>query len=300
MGGRASSGIFRGLAPPGAADYTSGMMKPLLVLVLLAVASVGGAADAPPVKKRWSKKAGQSPSAQPGARVERKKPGFDPAGEGLTQTGGGSISGGGEAVVGAGISKGGADKRAKANPGAGSSSGGGGGAAGGAPAAAAPSRSFEKAKVAVSVSPGGPWAVNGEVCNTGAVYSRTTGVDRAKPPRGCASPFDSKDCLDVSKHRDFLPNEWVDPFTIQTVVNGPDYPAGKYAMYLSDAKKAVKQVGFATLKSCAPPAPKCGWTSPDPVIGPCNGPGCNAPPCSLANRGAQGMGGGGLWTCVCN
>ncbi len=277
------------------------MMKPLLILVLLSVASVSGAADAPPVKKRWTKTTG-SPSAQPGARIERKKPGFDPAGGGLTQTGGGAISGGGEAVVGAGISKGAADKQAKANAGGGSSSGGGGGAA--ASGAAAPSKSFEKAKVAVSVSPNGPWAENGEVCNTGKVYSRTTGLDRAKPPKGCASPFASKDCLDVSKHRVFLPNEWVDPFTLQTVVNGPDYPAGKYGMYLSDSKNAVKQVGFATLKTCAPPPPPapagCRWETNEPVIGPCGGPGCSGNvPCSMANRGAQGMGGGGTWTCVC-
>lgn len=280
------------------------MMKPLFVLVLLSVASVSGAADAPPVKKRWTRTTGQSPSAQPGARVERKKPGFDPAGDGLTQTGGGVISSGGEAVVGAGISKGAADKRAKANPGGGSSSGGGGGAAAsGAPAA---SKSFEKAKVMVSVSPDGPWAQNGEVCNTGKVYSRTIGLDRAKPPKGCASPFASKDCLDVTKHREFLANEWLDPFTIQTVVNGPDYPAGKYGMYLSDSKNSVKQVGYATLKTCAPPAPPpapagCRWETHEPVVGPCGGPGCSGTvPCTTANQGAQGMGGGGTWTCVCH
>lgn len=288
------------------------MMKPLLVLALLTVASAGGAADAPPAKKRWTKTTG-SPSAQPGARVESKKPGFAPAGDGLTQSGGGVISGGGEAVVGAGISKGAADKQAKANPGGGSSSGGGGGAAAsGAPAAQAPSKSFEKAKVSVSVSPNGPWAENGEVCNTGKVYSRTTGLDRNKPPKGCASPYASKDCLDVTKHRVFLANEWLDPFTIQTVVNGPDYPAGKYGMYLSDSKNAVKQVGYATLKACAPPPPPaappapaapagCRWETREAVIGPCGGPGCSGTvPCTTANQGAQGMGGGGTWTCVCH
>lgn len=290
------------------------MMKPLLFLALLSVASVSGAADAPPVKKRWTKTTGQSPSAQPGARVESKKPGFAPAGDGLTQSGGGVITGGGEAVIGAGISKGAADKQAKANAGGGSSSGGGGGgAAGGATAAPAPSKSFEKAKVAVSVSPNGPWVQNGEVCNTGKVYSRTTGLDRSKPPKGCASPFASKDCLDVTKHRVFLANEWLDPFTIQTVVNGPDYPAGKYGMYLSDSQKAVKQVGYATLKTCAPPPPPapaapppapagCRWNCPSFVIGPCDGPGCSASsnPCTMANRGATGQGGGCTWTCQCN
>ncbi|MBI2385583.1 MAG: hypothetical protein HYV14_06180 [Elusimicrobia bacterium] len=274
------------------------MKPPLLLLAFLSLAAAAGAADAPPAKKKsWAKPSGSSPSAQPGARVERRKPGFAPGGEGLSQTGGGAISSGGESVAGAGVSRGAADKRAKPNPGAGSSSGGGG-AAGGASASA--SKSFEKAKMSVSVSSNGPWVQNGEACNTGKVYSRTTGVDRAKPPKGCASPFDSKDCLDVAKHREFLPNEWVDPFTIQTVVNGPDYPAGKYAMYLSDSKKSVKQVGFATLKACAPPAPACRWTSPDAVIGPCNGPGCSNPPCSTANKGAQGMGGGGMWTCTCD
>lgn len=241
------------------------MKIPLLVLAFLCLAAAAGAADAPPAKKKWTKSSGQSPSAQPGARVERKKTGFERPGEGLTRTGDGAVSGGG-----------------------------GGGSA------ASSSKSFAKTKVAVSASPSGPWAVNGEVCRTGSVYSRTTGVDRGKPPKGCASPFDSKDCLDVAKHRDFLPNEWVDPFTIQTVVNGPDYPAGKYAMYLSDSKNSVKQVGFATLKDCAPPAKTCRWTSPDAVIGPCSGPGCGSPPCSTANQGAQGMGGGGMWTCTCN
>lgn len=283
------------------------MRSLLVVLAFSSFAAAAGAADAPPAKKRWTKAAGQSPSAQPGARVENKKPGFAPAGDGLTQSGGGAISGGGDAVVGAGISKGAADKRPAANPGAGASSGGGGGAA--ASRAPAASKSFEKAKVSVSVSPNGPWVQNGEVCNTGKVYSRTTGLDRSKPPKGCASPFASKDCLDVTKHREFLPNEWLDPFTIQTVVNGPDYPAGKYGMYLSDSKKDVKQVGFATLKTCAPPPPPaappapagCRWETHEAVIGPCGGPGCSGTvPCTAANQGAQGMGGGGTWTCTCH
>lgn len=286
------------------AGYTQAMMIPFFALAFLLMPFPGVAADAPvsgPIEtraKKRAKSAPQSPSALPGARVERRKPGYETPEGAVTNGGGGVISDGGESLPGgAGISRGAADKRPAANAGAGSSSGGGGGGGGGA---AAPSKSFEKAKLSVSVSPTGPWVQNGEVCNTGKVYSRTTGLDRTKPPKGCASPFASKDCLDVSKHRAFLPNEWVDPFTIVTVVNGPDYPAGKYAMYLSDAKNAVKQVGFATLKTCAAPVKTCRWETPDFVVGPCGGPGCSGSvPCSTANQGAQGMGGGGTWTCVC-
>lgn len=288
------------------------MMIPLLALAFLLLPLPGAAAAAPvsgPIEtrtKKRAKSAPQSPSAVPGARVERRKPGYEAPGGAVTSGGGGVISDGGEALPGgAGVTRGAADKRPGVNAGAGSSSGGGGGGGAGGGGAAAPSKSFEKAKMSVSVNPTGPWVQNGEVCNTGKVYSRTTGLDRTKPPKGCASPFASKDCLDVTKHRAFLPNEWVDPFTIVTVVNGPDYPAGKYGMYLSDSKNAVKQVGFATLKTCAPPPPPpapagCRWETNEPVIGPCGGPGCSGNvPCSMANRGAQGAGGGGTWTCVC-
>lgn len=238
-------------------------MKPLLVLALLALAAASGAEDNQSVAPREKKLKTQVEDAPPQLN-------------GSTAGGG---SGRAEFVLGAGPAK-----KKPAKP--------------GLPPAKS-TQSFAKAKVSVSVSPSGPWVQNGEVCGSAAVYSRTTGLDRNKPPKGCASPFDSSDCLDVSKHRDFLPSEWIDPFTIQTVVNGPDYPSGKYAMYLSYSKTDVKQVGFATLKACAAPAPTCRWNSPDAVIGPCMGPGCNNPPCSMANRGAQGMGGGGLWTCTC-
>lgn len=296
------------------AGYTQAMMIPLLALAFLLLPLPGSAADPPvsgPIEtrtKKRAKSAPQSPAAVPGARVERRKPGYETPGGAVTSGGDGVISNGGEALPGgAGISRGAADKKPAANAGSGSSSGGGGGGGAGG-GAAAPSKSFEKAKLSVSVSPTGPWVQNGEVCNTGKVYSRTTGLDRTKPPKGCASPFASKDCLDVTKHRAFLPNEWVDPFTIQTVINGPDYPAGKYGIYLSDSKNAIKQVGFATLKTCAPPPPPaappapagCRWETNEPVIGPCGGPGCSGNvPCSMANRGAQGAGGGGTWTCIC-
>lgn len=284
------------------------MMQPLLLLACLLLPLPGAAADAPvsgPIEtrtKKRAKSAPQSPAALPGARVERRKPGYEtPAGT-ATSDGGGAISDGGESLpAGAGITRGAADKKPAANAASGSSSGGGGGGATGAGGKVAPSKSFEKAKMSVSVNPTGPWVQNGEVCNTGKVYSRTTGLDRTKPPKGCASPFASQDCLDVKKHRAFLPEEWVDPFTIMTVVNGPDYPAGKYGMYLSDSKNAVKQVGFATLKTCAVPVKTCRWETRDFVVGPCGGPGCSGTvPCTTANQGAQGMGGGGTWTCVCN
>lgn len=170
-----------------------------------------------------------------------------------------------------------------------------------APTAPPPaSKSFEKAKVLVSNSPTGPFVQDGTVCGSGQVYTRTTGLDRTKPPMGCASPFASEDCMDVKNHRKFEPNEWLDPFTIQTIVNGGDYPAGKYGMYLSYSKTDVKRVGVATLKTCAAPALKCGWETRDFVIGPCGGPGCSGSvPCTTANRGATGQGGGGTWTCVC-
>lgn len=171
------------------------------------------------------------------------------------------------------------------------------------PAAAPPaSKSFEKAKVLTSNSPSGPFVQDGTVCGSGQVYTRTTGLDRTKPPMGCASPFESNDCMDVKNHRKFEPGEWLDPFTIQTIVNGADYPAGKYGMYLSYSKTDVKRVGFATLKSCAPPALKCAWETHEFVVGPCDGPGCSGEAkmaCTTATRGATGRGGGGTWTCVC-
>lgn len=172
------------------------------------------------------------------------------------------------------------------------------------PAAAATTttKSFEKAKVLVSNSPTGPFVQDGTVCGSGQVYTRTTGLDRTKPPMGCASPFESNDCMDVKNHRKFEPGEWLDPFTIQTIVNGADYPTGKYGMYLSYSKTDVKRVGVATLKSCAPAALKCAWETHEFVVGPCDGPGCSGEakmPCSMATRGATGRGGGGTWTCVC-
>lgn len=241
------------------------MKTPLPALVFLALAAASGAEDNRSAAPREKKLKTQVEDAAPQLN-------------GSTADGGGS--GRAEFVLGAGPSK-----KKPAKP--------------GLPPPKA-TQSFAKAKVSVSVSPSGPWVQNGEVCGSAAVYSRTTGLDRNKPPKGCASPFDSSDCLDVSKHRDFLPSEWVDPFTIQTVVNGPDYPSGKYAMYLSYSKTDIKQVGFATLKTCAAPAPTCRWDTREAVIGPCGGPGCNGSvPCTTANRGQTGAGGGGTWTCVC-
>lgn len=164
------------------------------------------------------------------------------------------------------------------------------------PSASSP---FAKAATYVSNSPTGPWVKDAPVCNTGTVYSRTTGVDQTKPPKGCASPAVSDGCLKFEAHRTFLPTEWVDKTTIQTVVKGSDYPPGQYGIYLSYSAKDITRIGVVTLKNCAPPALKCGWTSPDFVIGPCNGPNCSNPPCGPGNRGEQGRGGGGLWTCTC-
>ncbi|UPT73635.1 MAG: hypothetical protein M0D55_17520 [Elusimicrobiota bacterium] len=54
--------------------------------------------------------------------------------------------------------------------------------------------------------------------------------------------------------------------------------------------------------AAAPPAQRsCMWETKNFVVGPCNGPGCNANahPCGVSNAGATGEGGGGTWTCVC-
>ena len=152
-------------------------------------------------------------------------------------------------------------------------------------------------KVYVSNSPTGPWSENGTACRAGKVYTRTTGVDRAHPPKGCASPLDSAGCLNTSNHRDFLASEWVDPHTLQTVVNGTDFPAGQYGFYLNTAKSGVQLAGTATLTACATGG-ACGRTTGEFVVGPCNGPGCSSAGCSKQNEGAKGTG-GGVWTCTC-
>jgi|GEM_PF-5895305 len=109
---------------------------------------------------------------------------------------------------------------------------------------------FASIKTFVSTGVAGPWQ-NDPVCNTNKVYVRVTGVNRSNPPKGCATPAaHSADCLDLSKHRSYTAAEWIDDTTIQTVVNGPDYPIGNYDFYLSYGTSA-KKVGSGSLKSCA-------------------------------------------------
>lgn len=244
------------------------MKIPLLVLAFISMAAVGGAQDDQPAPRERKLKTQVVAGSAASGEVESggRKPGRQ------------------EFVIGAGPGK-----KAPAKP------------APPSPAPAQTSKSFEKAKVLTSNSPSGPFVKDGTVCAAGQVYTRTTGLDRTKPPMGCASPFESNDCMDVKNHRKFEPNEWLDPFTIQTVVNGGEYPVGKYGMYLSFSKTDVKRVGFATLKACAAPAKTCRWDTREPVIGPCGGPGCSGNvPCTTSNQGATGQGGGGTWTCVCN
>lgn len=241
------------------------MKIPLLVLAFIAAAAASGAEDAPRERKLKTQVVAGSSST------------------GEVETNGGKKPDRQEYVLGAGPGK-----KAPAKP------------PKPAPAPAPTTKSFEKTKVLTSNSTTGPFVQDGTVCATGQVYTRMTGLDRTKPPKGCASPFASNDCMDVKYHRKFEPNEWLDPFTIQTVVNGAEYPIGKYSMYLSFSKNDVKRVGFATLKTCAPAAKTCGWETREFVIGPCGGPGCSGNvPCSAANQGAKGQGGGGTWTCVC-
>ena len=226
------------------------------------------------------------------------------------------IEGGGQALEGHGVTRGslGADG-GEVKPGI-NVSGGAGGSGGSGQVEKAPSNpvtnppsasaftpkaassSTTKIQQFVSNSASGPWLENGAVCNSGTVYSRTTGVDRAHPPRGCASPVGAAGCNDPVNHRDFTSGEWVDAHTIQTVVNGADYPPGVYALYLSYSKTDIRKIGTATLKSCAVP---CRWTSRDFVVGPCGGPNCDGRiACTTGNEGAQGRGGGGMWTCSCH
>ena len=210
------------------------------------------------------------------------------------------ISGGGQSLSGSGISVGSKDKNPGARTGG---SGGGGGGGGGDAKATAPKPETVNAKVSISTSLAGPWLPDGEACRAPKVYTRMSGVDKKKPPKGCASPFASNDCMDISRHRDFLPTEWFNSSTIQTVINGADFPVGKYGLYLSYSKTDIKRVGTATLKNCAPVAGPvtCQWNCPSFVVGPCYGPGCSSSPssCTQSNQGQQGTGGGCLWTCLC-
>ncbi|MBI4349006.1 MAG: hypothetical protein HY553_19365 [Elusimicrobia bacterium] len=68
---------------------------------------------------------------------------------------------------------------------------------------------------------------------------------------------------------------------------------------LAQAVPVALTVGPPTGKPTPPASAGCRWTTTDAVIGPCMGPGCDNPPCSLENAGAQGNGGGGRWTCTC-
>ncbi|MFI5345663.1 MAG: hypothetical protein ACHQ51_04735 [Elusimicrobiota bacterium] len=127
------------------------------------------------------------------------------------------------------------------------------------PSADAPS--LDDANTYISNYSTGPWnAPNGTACNAGSIFSRTTGVDQAHPPKGCASPAGSIDCLNISNHRDFLPSEWLDSTTLQTVVNGSDYPAGRYSIYLGYSSSDIKMIGTATLVDCSPDNTQgCQW-----------------------------------------
>ncbi len=275
---------------------------PLLSLLLLSAVLVR-ADDSAPVPAKKKKKATKGGASVPANRAPvkaTKKTGVEAGAQTTSHPGGSQITDGGESVLGTGIKRGNADKAPGATGSSGGAGGGGGGAAGGAATAPAkPANSFADIKVFTANSPNGPWVDGSAACTSGTVYTRTTGVSRTNPPKGCASPASNNGCLNYASHRAFLATEWVDNNTIQTVVNGASFPPGAYSIYLSYSAAEIARVGTMQLKSCAAAALTCGWTTPNFVVGPCGGPGCGNTPCTMANRGQQGQGGGGTWTCVC-
>lgn len=278
------------------------MKLPALLSLLLLSAILVRADDstqAPPKKKRKATKGAVGLPANRAPVKAKKQTGVDPVAQTASHPGGTEITDGGESVLGAGIKRANPDKAPGANASLGGGNGGGGGAARapGAPAdAAKPANSFLDMKTFTANSPTGPWIEGSPACNTGKVYTRTTGVNRANPPKGCASPAAADGCLNYANHRVFLDSEWVDNKTIQTVVDGAAFREGAYALYMSYSAKEIQRVGTMQLKSCATTV-SCRWESTTPVIGPCDGPGTGS--CTTANRGATGFGCGGNWACVC-
>lgn len=103
--------------------------------------------------------------------------------------------------------------------------------------------------VSVSNSLSGPWVTNGSALNTGKIYTKTTGIIKARNPKGCAAPAGNLDCLRPIKHRIFTSSEWINDTTIITVTDGGVFPNGTYDTYIMYSGETPKKVGSLTLKA---------------------------------------------------
>jgi hypothetical protein len=168
----------------------------------------------------------------------------------------------------------------------------------------APGRSNEKrdgpvsgafAGVASCIKVGDKCVRDAVVCSSGAIDVYTNGVDKKKKPKGCAAPFASDDCLDAGNHRAFTTAEWSGPAQLHTSLNGPDFPEGKYGLYLSYGR-SVARVGTMTLKACV----VCAWM----VRGSNGDAGIGGPPAAACTQAFKGRYLTGnlattTWSCEC-
>jgi peptidoglycan hydrolase-like protein with peptidoglycan-binding domain len=99
----------------------------------------------------------------------------------------------------------------------------------------------------------GPYTLNGTAYNNAPLYSRTTGVSKNNPPKGCAQlalATGSTSCSNVANYRDFTSAEWLDNTTIQTVVTNPlDFPVSSYKTFVVYPGGSPIQTGTFTLAS---------------------------------------------------
>lgn len=112
-------------------------------------------------------------------------------------------------------------------------------------------------KVLVANSLSGPWNENGNVCRGQAIFVKTTGVNLALPVKGCASPSNNNDCLNLVNHRSFTAAETAtgDIITSVTAAESTSWPVGLYAFFISESVNVnttvLRKVGHATFQDCA-------------------------------------------------
>lgn len=108
----------------------------------------------------------------------------------------------------------------------------------------------------VSNSQSGPYSQNGTVYNNVPLYTRTTGVSRDNPPKGCvhiSGKIGPSSCLNILNYRDFTADEWKDSSTIETVIqdvsNTAFFPLLRYETYLLYPGQTPKMYGTFVLTS---------------------------------------------------
>lgn len=147
----------------------------------------------------------------------------------------------------------------------------------GSPPSCAPQVAQESIKVLVASSLSGPWVENGSFCRGQETYFKLSGVKVGSAIKGCTNPSPGTGCLDLTKHREYLPSEWKSGSIVTTLsaADSLNYPVTEYSFFISllgDKKILLEKVGAAKLVECGVKAPApvtCSWQiiNPQPVIG---------------------------------